>query len=371
VWKLWKAYQSKVKSEIETLDKYNCDDKYDSLYEEYKSFNEIVEYGWEIGYKMALKNIKFVLNNTNYANESIDKIKTIFEDSFGISLIYNVFGLDFNLEVCEKFILQNYHNKAKKINFKCNELEQLDNEIYYQQKDFEKEMWKSVRTFSDVCFLGNLFCQNLIKIQPNYAMTLKEHNLHEFDTDNLKHNIEIISNYNKLGFYTTMSQPGHITPDKTNPNVTYVQRANVSGYVKLNTFIKLLNLVSQDNSLIMLYCPFENKFPDNIAEIEKIYCEKMNKYFDRFNLENRLITATFVNGKFPSHIYLSDKYKINCHTIDDIYYYHTNFSTESNHIDNYIQRELIDTDDVFSVSIIDKNWGNNILWELLLNTLCC
>lgn len=242
----------------------------------------------------------------------------------------------------------------------------------YENKEFEQDMWDCAKTFKNVCFLGSLWCQNLIKVQPGCGITECD-NLYELNNlDNVRN---IIIEYNKLGFFTTMSQPGKIDIDTNistdTKNVQYRQRASISGYVKLSTWLKLAKRIENDE---YIFAEMNRCGKSYVLEHYELNAIKKTQNFKSQQLSNRLMTATFINNEFPIDIYnkkINDK-TIHIITLEDegISYFWTNACCETQSINDYIGHEIIDDDEIIPIHIFDKEWGNNDrLWNLILQVL--
>ena len=96
--------------------------------------------------------------------------------------------------------------------------------------------WQHVNTFEELCFLGALYVNDIIKNFPLYPdNTYDEKNLYELIGE-FEWIQSIIYKYNMLNYFTYISQPGlyDIYIDINDIEYVYYQRACVAGFIDKN-----------------------------------------------------------------------------------------------------------------------------------------
>jgi hypothetical protein len=127
-------------------------------------------------------------------------------------------------------------------------------------------IYSQVKTFDELCGIGCDFIQNKIKLHPFLIVDNTKDNLYELVGQN-EWIRDYLYQYNMMGFYTVMSQPGsdyHIqiyptyldyknsfipTLNIVNPldsKFGVKQRAEVEGFMKLEKAVKLFNLLKNE-----------------------------------------------------------------------------------------------------------------------------
>ncbi len=344
-----------------------CDEEYASGYESGNEDGMMCFYDLKKKIVVELNNI---INSGSDDNSNISfklkefskKLMSSINYSFG-NYMHNL--SDYTSDVInnpkyEKYIQVNYEN-----DFDDHDLENDDhNDKICGKYVTEKQMWDKTKNFTDICELSSLWYQNKIKYMP-HQFHHNDNNLNDFD--NLPEIAEIIVKCNALGFFITDAQPGEImkgTPD------TAKFRAYVGGYIRKDNWLKLVKKLKDDSNIVVDINGFDklNYYPNS----DEINVLTRSLKFMSEDDPNSLISATFINGEFPTEIY-NEKYENG--TIDDdidsdIQYFHRSLSCYDITLDEYIGHELDDSADIINVSLYDKEWGRNTyLWNLILEVL--
>mgnify|MGYP007128297437 CR=1 FL=1 len=122
-------------------------------------------------------------------------------------------------------------------------------------------MYSSIKTFDKLCELGCEFIQDKIKSHPFLIIDESKSNLYELDNE-YKWIKEYLLEYNKLGYFTVMSQPGidkstqiyqnclDYKQSFSNPNILplngiygILQRAEIQGFMENHKALKLYELL--------------------------------------------------------------------------------------------------------------------------------
>jgi hypothetical protein len=236
-------------------------------------------------------------------------------------------------------------------------------------------MYSQIKTFKELCELGCKFIKNEIKTHPFLIIDQNKDNLYELDekTEWIR---DYLYKYNKMGFYTVMSQPGSDYPIKIYP--TYLdyknsfnknikplegtfgvkQRAEVEGFMKVSDALKLCSILSTDKEIMIKISVLFDK-DDLIAEPISL-----NKYTTlSYQIENSglrfMETESELNEliRFEFEGIERDlKLSMMKHVVRR-YFVVRNYPLKK-HIPN-----LIDTD-IIGISIMDLTWDrNDYLWE--------
>jgi hypothetical protein len=276
------------------------------------------------------------------------------------------------LEINESEINESEINESE-----INESEINESETNESVK-LENSLWKNVNNFSDVCYLGSLICQNVLKTQPQCVTGLVEYRSKPilYELTDPKHNTikNSIIKYNILGFFTTCSQPGSIDNYKKCDGVTFLQRSFVNGYTRKSTVLKLMDEFIEDEH-ILIDVNYSVDFTKG-EKLIKTFTEKKNKDFKASSLENSLVTATFINNEFPTEDYLRKIKNRTLHQITNedngIPFFWTHCSCNNMLINEYlddVNAKIFDCDDVMSICIMNTCWGDNSMWSKILKVL--
>lgn len=147
-------------------------------------------------------------------------------------------------------------------------------------------IYTEIKTFDELCDIGCKFIQNKIKTHPFLIVDETKDNLYELVGTN-EWIRDYLYQYNLMGFYTVMSQPGSDYPIQIYPSYLdykksfdsqfngikpldgkfgVKQRAEVEGFMKLEKAIKLYNLLKDDTQIkIGLSTFYTNDFGNNYA----------------------------------------------------------------------------------------------------------
>lgn len=250
------------------------------------------------------------------------------------------------------------YNVAYKKGITDAKIEYMKNE----KLEIEEKMWQNAKTFRDICFLGKLWCSDIIKFQPMYCMKGTEiHNLNELVSDKYDFIKKCMITYNELGFYTVCSQPAWSSKNFDNDSFEDRQKAFVEGFVYKDIAHKIFNELKNDENLLIEFG----------SEFDK-YNEKINTY-KKLDFENRFVSLTFENGKVPIQEYMKRYKNFSTFYKQKTFLCHTNLCVVDGDINDYLKNDNIkinDNDDIISITISDKRWNkNDLLWSKLLDIL--
>lgn len=242
-------------------------------------------------------------------------------------------------------------------------------------------IYNQIKTFDELCRIGCDFIQDKIKSHPFLIINQSKDNLYELVGKN-EWIRDYLYQYNLMGFYTVMSQPGLDYPVQIYPNYLdykksfipefnlYVypmkekfgvkQRAEVEGFMKLEKAVKLYNLLKNDIEIkigISSYLVNEkNKVPDhplidNYATLS--YQIENNNQVRFMELEAETNELVRLKLKSTNRNYKLSKLK---HVIRR-YFIVRNYSLNK-HIPNLLDNDIV------GISIMDLIWTrNDYLWE--------
>lgn len=235
-----------------------------------------------------------------------------------------------------------------------------------------------VKTFDELCNIGCEFIQNKIKIHPFLIVDESKDNLYELVGTN-----EWIRNYlyqyNSMGFYTVMSQPGSDYPIQifssyldykrsfiSEYNITPLtdkfgvkQRAEVEGFMKSDKALKLFDMLKDDPEIkIGISTNLINKTNllntlDNYTTLSYQIENFSNNQIRFMEYEAELNELNRLKLKGTERNYKLSQLK---HVVRR-YFVIRNYSLNK-HIPN------LSDDDIVGISIMDLIWNRNeYLWE--------
>lgn len=257
-------------------------------------------------------------------------------------------------------------------------------------------MYSLIKTFSELCEIGCEFVSSNIKSHPFLIVDESKTNLYELVGD-LEWIQDYIYKFNKLGFYTVMSQPGSDYPTQiyptrfdykksfsysnSNPNSNsnikktfrVAQRAEVQGFMKWNDALKLYNQLNSNQNLIVGISTKSNEIiiTSNYNELP------INKYATlSYELVNPNPNQNQTQQRFMEE---EDNYNIGISTKTHGINRDKKLSMMKHLIRRYFQvrnyplkkhiPNLID-EDVVGVSIMELKWNSNEhLWIKVLDVL--
>ncbi len=240
-------------------------------------------------------------------------------------------------------------------------------------------MYSQITTFENLCEIGCKFIKNEIRTHPFLQIDYTKDNLYELDekTEWIRN---YLYEYNKIGFYTVISQPGcdyliTLYPTYLDYKNSYnfnikpldgiygvKQRAEVEGFMKKHIALKLYSILSNDPKII-IKISFDknnsihddeslNKYMTLSYQIEKNdirFMEKESEFNESIRLQNKKINR---NDKLQKMKHVVRKY----------------FSVRNYPLKKHIPN-LIDND-IVGVSIMDLTWNqNDYLWKKIYQSL--
>lgn len=231
------------------------------------------------------------------------------------------------------------------------------------------ESWidfEGCKTFEEICELGAKFVNDEIDISLGWEKHYEKPNLYELIGEDSWIR-PIIHQYNKLGFYTTISQPGgegpfkpyksfydqiHKTGEMLNDGNTYCikQRAAISGFLNYKTAMEIYNALKDDPYLV-------------IARSDT----------NGYNDEYRFMTSSFKNDNeyriFPKEIADLNQAPAGTEThfgIHPFELHHKKYLKNLNQ-DYYDSKS---SKYIIGIAIMDKRWSkNDYLWNRVLELL--
>lgn len=230
--------------------------------------------------------------------------------------------------------------------------------------------YKDVSNFEELCQFGYMYTTDQVREHPHWVTT-DSPALYEL-VDEYAWIKPHVQNYNRLGFFTTCSQPGnykkipYMFPTMkdfrllTNhmPGYKYAQRAYVSGLMHRETAERVrVELAAYPNILILV--GDEQPPEDNINryDIASIHFTPNDQPMFEFEKEQAAAGRIYFSDEASNAIpYVQAAYNITGPTF------------------SYLQRTFPKlqgcNDDFISVSIMDKRWNcNDILWTAVTNAL--
>jgi len=220
--------------------------------------------------------------------------------------------------------------------------------------------WHHVNTFEELCFLGALYVNDIIKNFPTYGHVDNRKNLYEL-TGEFEWIQPIIYEYNLLNYFTDMSQPGKcdIIMDDTNIKYEYYQRACVSGFIDKEKATYIYDkMITNEHYRICIEDIYETD--DEIYDLCSIYIEFIeidNKKYYINNDDNTLISTDTFNIDYNNYVYLKHQ-PVTCvlDTIKTFKYFNKTAYIEN--IDgDYI--EIINGD--YIKTILEQRFGKHLL----------
>jgi hypothetical protein len=251
-------------------------------------------------------------------------------------------------------------------------------------------MYSNINTFEELCMIGCKFVLNEIKSHPFLTIDQDQDNLYEM-VGGCSWIKDYLYKFNKLGFYTVMSQPGLVRTAKIYP--TYLdykksfgdngnksinqrdgtfgikQRAEVEGFMKISQATKLYDILKNDTRIrIGIGIRSLNFEQDNILlnsdknSIDKYatlsFEDETNKIrFMEMEVETNKVIRTKFKG-MERDLKLSHLY----HVVKRYFVVRT-YPLKS-HIPNLTDMDIV------GVSIMDLEWEHNdYLWNKIYQSL--
>lgn len=249
-------------------------------------------------------------------------------------------------------------------------------------------IYNNIKTFDELCLVGCDFIINKIKTHPFLIVDQTKDNLYELVREKYEFIRNYLFQYNSMGFYTVMSQPGSDYPtqiyptyldykksfdlDKNNNNDIELQmnnskfgvkqRAEVEGFIKIKKGLKLHEILKNDPRIKIGISTIPKSYPtdiidfsfksiDNYATLsyEKLPNGKI-RFMEMESENNETIRKEFEG--YDRNYKLTQLY----HVVKRYYVVRT--YPLKKHIPN-----LLDVD-IIGISIMDLEWdSNDYLWE--------
>lgn len=242
-------------------------------------------------------------------------------------------------------------------------------------------IYQNIKTFDELCVIGCEFIKGNVIHHPFLPFNKSRDNLYEL-VGEYSWIREYLLEFNKLGFYTIMSQPGNsksiniysnyyeykksyiIKDTKTKINLTkldggfgIMQRAEVEGFMKYAKAIQLYSMLKDDpNIIILMSTNKENNISNSLDKYTTLSYEITHDNIRFMEMEaeyNETIKLKYKNYK------RDDRLKLMHHVIRR--YFEINKFEIKKHIPN-----ILDTD-IVGISIMDRIWNrNDYLWDKIL-----
>jgi hypothetical protein len=260
-------------------------------------------------------------------------------------------------------------------------------------------MYSNINTFEELCMIGCKFILNEIKTHPFLTIDQNRDNLYEMvgECSWIK---DYLYKFNKLGFYTVMSQPGLTRTakiystyldykksfgDNGNKSVNQrdgtfgiKQRAEVEGFMKISQAIKLYEILKNDTRIrigigIGIGIKSSNLEKDNIllnGDKNSINKNSIDKYAT-LSFEAETNKIRFMEMEVETNKVIRTKFKGMDRDLKLSHLYHVvkrYFVVRTYPLKSHIPN-LTDTD-IVGVSIMDLEWNcNNYLWNKIYQSL--
>ena len=250
--------------------------------------------------------------------------------------------------------------------------------------DIYNNIYNNINSFDELCETGCDFILDKIKQHPFLIIDQTRDNLYEL-VGPYKWIKDYLYQYNKMGFYTVMSQPGADYPIKIYQNYLEYkksfdnnimplngfygvkQRAEVEGFMKLDKALKLFELLKDEPDiqigLSLLISPdkylnnFNEKSIDKYATISYQIDENNELRFMELEVESNKIIRKNLQG--VNRNYKLEQLK---HVVKR-YFVVRNYLIKK-HIPN------LKDNDIVGISIMDLEWNrNDYLWEKIFISL--
>jgi hypothetical protein len=247
-------------------------------------------------------------------------------------------------------------------------------------------IYSQIQTFDELCKLGCDFIENKIKIHPFLIVDQTKDNLYELVGKN-EWIRDYLYQYNLMGFYTVISQPGldypiHIYPTYLDYKNSFIlqndiksfddfmsfddfgvkQRAEIEGFIKLDIGVKIYNKFKDDPRIKIALSNIPESFSNNIPnsnfksidQYTTLSYKKLSNENIKF-MENEAESNESARKEFKGS---ERNYKLSqLYHVVRRYFIVRNYSIKK-HIQN-----LLDTD-IVGISIMDLEWNNNdYLWN--------
>lgn len=257
-------------------------------------------------------------------------------------------------------------------------------------------IYSQVKSFDELCAIGCKFIKGEIKTHPFLITINSQDNLYEL-TGEYEWIKKYLFQYNKLGFYTIMSQPGTTKPtdiyanyyeykksfstrdkqiyNNVNSNKlagTYgiKQRAEVEGFMRYSNALELYSMLKNDPNVIILIkikkdnlidCDYltNNTFNDALDKYATLSYEQIDDLNNKIRFmimedeTNIMIKKKYFNYK------RNDKLKLMYHLTKR--YFEINKYDINKHLPNIMDLDIV------SISIMDKRFdSNDYLWDKIL-----
>lgn len=242
-------------------------------------------------------------------------------------------------------------------------------------------IYQNIKSFNELCTIGCEFIKGNVIHHPFLSTNESRDNLYEL-VGEYSWIRKYLYEFNQLGFYTIMSQPGNLKPidiysnyyeykksyiiddtetkinlTKLDGNFGIMQRAEVEGFMKYDKAIQLYSMLKNDpNIIILISTNKENDISNSLDKYTTLSYESIDTNIRFMEIEaeyNETIRLKYKNYK------RDEKLKLMYHVIRR--YFEINKFEIKKHIPN-----ILDTD-IVGITIMDRIWNrNDYLWEKIL-----
>lgn len=246
-------------------------------------------------------------------------------------------------------------------------------------------IYQNIKTFYELCAIGCEFIKGNVIHHPFLPTNNSRDNLYEL-VGEYGWIREYLYEFNQLGFYTIMSQPGNsksidiysnyyeykkysisdniktkINLTKVDRNFGTTQRAEVEGFMKYDKAIQIYSMLKNDPNIIILISTNkekenENEISNSLDKYTTLSYETIDTNIRFMEIEdeyNEIIRLKYKNYK------RDERLKLMNHVIRR--YFEINKFEIKKHIPN-----ILDTD-IVGISIMDRVWNrNDYLWDKIL-----
>lgn len=239
--------------------------------------------------------------------------------------------------------------------------------------------YSDIKNFDELCIIGCEFIKGNITQHPFLPNNKSENNLYEL-VGQYGWIREYLLEFNKLGFYTIMSQPGNskvidiysnyyeykksflahntkINLNKIVGNYGIMQRAEIEGFMKYSKAMELYSMLKNEPDIIILISANKsNNILNSLDKYATLSYESSNdniRFMEAEAEANESIKVQYRNYK------RDDKLKLMFHVVKR--YFEINKYDIEKHMPNMINFDIV------GISIMDRIWNrNDYLWEKIL-----
>lgn len=253
--------------------------------------------------------------------------------------------------------------------------------------EFMSLKYSDIKNFDELCIVGCEFIKGNITQHPFLPNNKSDDNLYEL-VGQYNWIREYLLEFNKLGFYTIMSQPGNskaidiysnyyeykksFLANDTNINLNsnsntnklvgnygIMQRAEIEGFMKYSKAMKLYSMLKNEQDIIILISGNKSNIALNsLDKYATLSYESTNDNIRFMEIESEANESIKVKVKHKN-LKRDDKLKLMFHVVER--YFEINKYNIKKHIPNMINFDIV------GISIMDRIWNrNDYLWEKIL-----